>query len=120
MRFEPVEIISVVMFFISYFGLVTSRNIIKSIIFMAMMEVAVVMFWLSIGFRVGVVPPIVESMQGVPTEYVADPLAQALMITAIVIGLSVTAVNTVMFITMYRKYKTTDWDIAKKRAWRKY
>ena len=116
MRFEPVEIMSILMFFISYYGLITNRNMIKSIIFMAMMEVSVVMFWLSFGFRENIVPPILASMEEYPMEYIADPLTQGLMITAIVIGLSVTAVNAIMFITLYRKYKTTDWDIAKKRA----
>ena len=111
-----VELAAIIMFFISFYGLITTRNIIKSIVFIALMELATVMFWLSFGFRDGVVPPIEASMYGVAMEYIADPLPQALMITAIVMGLSVTAINTVMFITMYRKYKTTDWDIAKKRS----
>jgi len=113
---NTVELASIVMFFISFFGLITARNIIKSIVFIVLMELAAVMFWLSIGFREGIVPPIGVSMYGMEMDYIADPFPQALMITAIVIGLSVTAINTIMFITMYRKYKTTDWDIAKKRS----
>ena len=116
MRIDSVELFVIAVFFISFYGLASSRNMIKSIVFMAMMEVAVVMFWLTIGFRVGIVPPILGSMEGVPVEYIGDPLAQALMITAIVIGLSVTAVNIIMFLTLYRKYKTTDWDVAKKMS----
>jgi multicomponent Na+:H+ antiporter subunit C len=118
-----VELAAVIMFFISYYGLTTSRNIMKSIIFIVLMEVAVVMFWLSIGFRAGIRPPIVASHPGIDAfseleylGYVADPFPQALMITAIIIGLAITAINTVMFITLYRKYKTTDWDVAKKRS----
>jgi multicomponent Na+:H+ antiporter subunit C len=46
----------------------------------------------------------------------ADPLPQALMITAIVIGVSVTAVALTMFITMYHIYGTTNWGkIVRKR-----
>jgi len=111
---SPVEIFAVILFFFSYYALVVSRNIIKSIIFMAIMEAAIVVFWLSIGWHPDVVPPIAASMQGVPLDNVADPLSQGLMITAIIIGLSVTAVNTVMFLTFFRKYKTADWDLAKK------
>jgi multicomponent Na+:H+ antiporter subunit C len=114
--YDVIELFSVAMFFISFYGLITSRNIIKSIIFIIMMEVSVIMFWLSFGFRDSIVPPIMESMAGVDMEYIADPLPQALMITAIVIGLTVTAINIIMFITLYRKYQTTDWDIAKKRS----
>jgi len=39
----------------------------------------------------------------------ADPLPQALVITAIVVGISVTAVALIMFIAMYHKYGTTNW-----------
>ena len=111
-----VELAAIIVFFISYFGLITTRHIIKSIVLIVLMEVAVVMFWLSIGFRTGIVSPIMESMEGMPIEYIADPFPQALMITAIIIGLSITAINTVMFITLYRKYKTTDWEVAKKKS----
>lgn len=117
MRVEVVEIAALISFLISFYGLATNRNIIKSIIFTAIMSGAVVMFWLSIGFRYNIVPPILQSMEGVDIEYIADPLTQGLMITAIVIGLSVTAINIVMFLTFYRKHKTTDWEIARKRDW---
>lgn len=118
MTMHPVELVSILVFFIGFYGLTTNRNIIKTIIFSSMMEVGVVMFWLSIGFREGVVAPIVESMGDMylgDLTYVADPLTQALMITAIVIGIAVTAIKAIMFITLYRKFKTADWDIAKLR-----
>ena len=113
---HPIEIIAIVVFFVGFYGLTTNRNIIKTIIFSSMMEVAVVMFWLAIGFREGVVAPIVATMEGIDDlDQVADPLTQALMITAIVIGISVTAIKATMFVTLYRKHKTADWDIAKAR-----
>ena len=115
-RLQIAELSSIVMFLISYYGLITTRNIIKSIVFIVLMEVSVVMFWLSFGFRAGIVPPILASMQGQEFDYIADPFPQALMITAIVIGLSITAINTVMFITLYRKHRTTNWDTARARS----
>ena len=42
-------------------------------------------------------------------SYAADPLPQALMITAVVIGISVTAISLTMFIAMAQKYGTTNW-----------
>lgn len=50
-------------------------------------------------------PPIFNGDVAVP----ADPLPQALVITAIVVGISVTAVALIMFISMYHKYGTTNW-----------
>lgn len=108
------EHFTVIMFFIGFYGVIVSRNIIKSIIFITVMETAVIMFFISIGYREGIRPPI--GYYYLHYEYVADPLPQALMITAIIIGLAVTAVNITMLITLFRQYKTTHWDIASKKA----
>jgi len=108
---DIIEILAIVMFFISFYGLITRGNMIKSIVFIVMMETAVIIFFLGIGYRSGVLPPI-----GVGLEYaplIADPLPQALMITAVVIGLCSTAVNIIVFITLYRKFGTANWDSAK-------
>ena len=112
--FLPLEMFPIVLFFISFFGLVTSKNIIKSIIFTMLFQSAVVMFWLIFGSYHGTLPPMGYYH---PNPYaVADPLPQALMITAIIIGISVTAINITMFITLFRKYETADWNILETAA----
>jgi len=112
MGFGTVGFFAVVMFFISFYGLIASRNAIKSVVFIVLMEAAVIMFFLGLGFGEGIRPPIGRNL-GVD-DFVADPLPQALMITAIIIGLSVTAINITMLITLCRSLKTTDWDVIKK------
>jgi len=117
MRIEIAELFAVLMFFISFYGLVVSRNIIKSVIFIIVMEAAAIMFFLSIGYRSGIIPPVGPGLATVESwEYVADPFPQALMITAIVIGLSVTTILLVMTLTMIREFKTTDWDTIQARS----
>lgn len=113
MDFATLEVLTVIMFFIGFYGVIVSRNIIKSIVFISVMETAVIMFFISLGYYVGIMPPI-----GTHEYYarLADPLPQALMITAIIIGLALTAVNITMLITLFRKYKTTDWEMAGKKA----
>ena len=110
MNFLSVEFFSVVLFFISFYGLITSKNIIKSVVAIALMEMAVIMFIISIGFLDGMRPPIGQNL-----EHVSDPLPQALVITAIIIGVTVAAVNLIMLISLYKQYKTTDWDTVKKK-----
>ena len=110
MYVEIVELLSLAMFFISFYGLITSVNIIKSIIFTVMKETSVIMFFLGIGYHSGILPPIGDSLD---LNSVADPLPQALMITAVVIGLCSTAVNIVVFITLFRKHGTANWNTAK-------
>ena len=114
MKVEILEIFFVAMFFISFYGLITSKNVIKSIIYIGLMEIAVIMFFLSLGYKSGIMPPI-GPPAGRNPENVADPLPQALMITAIVIGVAATAVNLTMLISLCRQSKTTDWDTVRKK-----
>lgn len=109
-----IEIFAVLLFFISLYGMMRGRNAIKSIVFIILMETAVIMFFLSIGFTSGIVPPIGTGL-GYAAN-VADPLPQALMITAIIIGLSLTAVNVTMLITLCRELKTIDWDTIRAKS----
>ena len=115
MNFSPVEMFSLLMFFIGFYGLITSKNVIKSIVFISVLEMAVIVFWVGLSFRMGMVPPVRDFLY-TDIEYIADPLPQALMITAIIIGMSVTAANIVMLITLVRKVKSTDWDILKAKS----
>ena len=104
------DIFAVVLFFISFFGLITSKNIIKSIIFTILMQTAVIMFLIFLGARYGTTPPIIHDTALLyDMTAIADPFPQALMLTAIIIGISVTAINITMLNTLFRKYKTLDW-----------
>ena len=108
MRFELVEVFTIIAFFISFYGLITSKGVIKSIVSIVVMEMAVIMFFLSLGYTSGVLPPIGEDAVNA-----ADPLPQALVITAIIIGVAVTAVNLTMLISLCRQFQATEWDILK-------
>ena len=109
------QISAIIMFFLGFLGLITSRNMIKSVICLILKQTSVVVFFLSMNFHEGIRPPIgVNLLENI--DYVADPLPQALMITAIIIGLAVTAVNITMFIYLSKKTNSTDWDEVKERA----
>ena len=96
---------AIIIFFIGVYGLCARRNIIKTIISLGIMGGGVILFFLSINRTAESMPPIFTSNIAVA----ADPLPQALVITAIVVGISVTAVALIMFIAMYHKYGTTNW-----------
>jgi multicomponent Na+:H+ antiporter subunit C len=105
------ETVSIVLFFIGVYGIIARRNIIKTVISIGIMEAAVILFFISMAFESGKVPPI-----GNETTNMVDPLPQALMITAIIIGISVTAVALTMIITLYHEYGSTNWEkVLKKR-----
>ena len=105
------DIFPILLFFISFFGLITTTNIVKSIILTILMQTAVIMFWLGLAARLGTVPPIFEHYSYVTDlNEIADPLPQALMLTAIIIGIAVTAINITLLNSLFRKYRTVKWD----------
>jgi multicomponent Na+:H+ antiporter subunit C len=105
------DVFPILLFFIAYFGIITSGNIVKSIVMVVMMQTAVIMFWLGVGARFGTTPPIFEDIYYIADPAaIADPLPQALMLTAIIIGIAVTAINITMLNALFRKYKTVEWE----------
>ncbi len=100
------QTISLLLFFIGVLGLVTQRNILKTIISINVMDVGAILFLITVNVQAGEVPPVGTRDYLLMT----DPLPQALMITAIVIGISVSAVSLTIFITLFRKHGTLDWE----------
>lgn len=89
------------------YGLATSRHLIKSIVFLNVLEAAVILFFLRLFYVPEGAAPILPFVSREPV----DPIPQALMITAIVIGASVTALALMMSIKIYHQYGTLDWKI---------
>lgn len=100
---------SLALFAIGIYALCARRNIIKTIIGLSIIQSAVVLFFLSINNAESAVAPIGAGLSG----NVADPIPQALMITAIVVGISVTAVSLTMFISIYHNYGLKNWNRVK-------
>lgn len=98
--------LSLGLFFIGLFGVLTQRNVIKTIISINIMDAAAILFLITTNLRPESVPP----LSGADPAMMADPVPQALMITAIVIGVSVTAMCLALFIRMAHRYGSSDWE----------
>jgi multicomponent Na+:H+ antiporter subunit C len=104
------------LFVIGAYAITVKKNLIKVIIGVVIMDSAVNLFLILLGYRVPVsgeaaapietqLPPLMGK------EFLAravDPLPQALILTAIVIGLSVVALMVVMAVRLHEKYGTFD------------
>ena len=106
---NPVNI-SLLVFMIGLYGVMSKNNLIKKIMGLTIMNGSIVLFFISVGYRKGGLAPILEKGMtgGIPTTIFVDPLPQALMLTAIVIGISVTALALALIVKIYAKYKTLD------------
>jgi len=100
-------ILSILLFLIGLYGVLVKRNLIKIILGLMIMEYAVNLFFALAGFRQGGTAPILSEDAGSQAVFV-DPLPQALVLTAIVIGLGTTALLVSFAVRIYEKYGTFD------------
>lgn len=91
---------------IGLYAIISKKNIIKIIIGVCLIEYAVNLFIVMVGYRTGGLPPIITKV-GETTKFV-DPLPQALVLTAIVIGLATTALLAAIAVRIYKRYGTFD------------
>lgn len=102
---------------IGLYCVLVKKNIVKIVIGIVIMEYAVNLFLIMLGYRRGGVAPVVDK------EYIADagsavsslfvynsvdPLPQALVLTSIVISLGSLALMIALCIRIYEKYGTFD------------
>ena len=101
-----VYLLCFILFLVGLYGVITRRNLVKIVISLSIMEFSTFLLFALIGYIDGGVAPIVNPSE--PAKIYVDPLPQALVLTAIVIGLATTAMLMAVIIRLYRKYKTFD------------
>ncbi len=95
-----------VLFSIGLYCVVRKRNLIKIIIGIGIMEYAVNLFFILVGYRKEGRSPIFANDQVI--KNMVDPLTQAMVLTSIVIGLALTLLLVAVAIRIYEKYGTFD------------
>ncbi len=98
-------ILTFIVILIGFYGLATSNNIIKSVFSVTIIESGVILLFLNLGNLEGGAIPILNDQ----VSYIVDPLPQALMITTIVIGSTVTALALMLCIKIFHHYGTVEW-----------
>ncbi len=92
--------------------LIAKKNVVRIIIGIAILEYAVNLILVLVGYRggEGYQAPILgqDQTSAELLKHSVDPLPQAMVLTSIVIGLSVTALVVAMAIRLYDKYETFD------------
>jgi len=105
------------LFMIGLYCAVVKKNMVKIVIGIMIMEYAVNLFLIMLGYRAGGIAPIIDKGQleagtsQVTTSFLArcvDPLPQALVLNAIVISLGSLALMISICIRTYGKYGTFD------------
>lgn len=92
-------------FLTGMYSLITSKDVIKTIIALNMVQTSGILLFIFLSARAGTGLPILGLDEGASV----DPLPQALMITTIVIGASITALALMMSIKLFHYYGSLDW-----------
>jgi len=101
---------------IGLYCVAVKKNLVKIVIGLAVMEYAVNLFLIMLGYRAGGVAPILTRSEVGPkgelsdifVSRAVDPLPQALVLTAIVISLGTLALLIATCIRIYSRYGTFD------------
>ncbi len=100
---------------VGLYGLFAKRHLLKKILGLAIVEYAINLFLVSVGYHDGGEPPIlteaVEAQDPTLATFAAasvDPLPQALVLTSIVIGLGVVMLLVALSLRVHERYGTLD------------
>jgi len=105
-------VLAVVLMLIGLYVVVAKKNLIKIILGVALLEYAVNLFLLLLGYRWGGAAPIRTPADPGSAEVFAagavDPVPQALILTSIVIGLGCLALMVSLALRLHEKFGTFD------------
>ena len=89
---------------VGLYAVLVKKNVLKMLIGLSIMETGVNLLLISIGYVSGRSAPILS--EGVTASKAVDPIPQALVLTAIVIGVATTAMALSVAILLHEKYGT--------------
>lgn len=99
----------VILFMVGIYGMLEKKNFLKKILGMNMMQVAVIIFFLTIGQKIGAsVPILIPGVNNI--DVYANPLPHTLMLTAIVVSLSILGVGLSLLTRLQRHYGSIEED----------
>jgi len=107
---------AILLILIGIYTILTKKNIIKIVIGLSIVDSGVNLLLISIGYIKNGTAPIFSS-KGLTPDQMVDPVPQALVLTAIVIGLGVTAVALSLVIRLYDHHKTLNINKIRKLKW---
>ncbi|MFF4394263.1 sodium:proton antiporter [Streptomyces sp. NPDC001480] len=96
-------------FLIGCYGMATSRNLIHAIGCLSVCQAATYVLLLAVGYRDGGTAPVFSDIQP-GSRPVVDPVVQALALTDVVVGATVTALLLALVIQIAKRHGTVDPD----------
>jgi multicomponent Na+:H+ antiporter subunit C len=98
-------IVGILVILIGLWGLLTQKNLIKMVIGFTLFDTGIHIVMISVGYVKGKTAPIIDEAvdKTSAASQIVDPVPQALVLTAIVIGLGITALMLTYVLRMHQK-----------------
>jgi len=109
--YRPHFVAFIILFLLGMYIMVVNLNLVKKLIGMYLMQTSIILFFITLAVKKdSTIPILLSSATALPPEAYANPLPHALMLTAIVVGVSTLGVSLAMVIALYRQYNTLEED----------
>ncbi|MFW5956063.1 MAG: cation:proton antiporter subunit C [Halorhabdus sp.] len=94
---------------VGMYVMIRSPNLVKKVVGLNVFQTGIFLFFISSGYVDGGKPPLVG--HGSESVTFVSPLPHVLILTAIVVGVSLTAVALALIVRIYREYGTLQEDV---------
>jgi len=101
---------SIILILIGLFGVLTRKNLIKIVISIGIMDTGVNLLLVSLGYINNGLAPVLTAANSSNNLNYVDPIPQALVLTAIVIGVAILALGLSIVIKIYENQNTLQID----------
>src|SRR5437763_9777068 len=89
-----------------FYGVITSSNLMHMVVCLSVVQSSTYVLILAVGYRTGGIAPIFKDLP--PGTPAVDPMVQALVLTDIVVGATVSALLLAIAIQVYKRRGTLD------------
>ena len=109
----------VVLMMIGLYAMIAKNNLIKKLVGMNIFQTAIILFYVSIGYKRDATLPIIENVHGghdgghgavIHAINYINPLPHVLMLTAIVVSVATFGVAMALAVRIYQRYQTLEED----------
>ncbi len=105
-----IVVVSIILFGVGFTTLLFSRNLLKKVVGLNIMDTGVYLLLVSMGFIDGRHAPIIADGITDAANYI-NPIPSGLVLTGIVVSVSVTAIMLSLVVRLYEKYHSLNLDV---------
>ncbi|MFO7817955.1 MAG: cation:proton antiporter subunit C [Thermodesulfobacteriota bacterium] len=107
----------IILMMIGLYAMIAKNNLIKKLVGMNIFQTAIILFFISLGYKENATIPIISGGHGEDTAHLSikaaqyiNPLPHVLMLTAIVVSVATLGVALALILMVYKRYQTLEED----------